>query len=150
MQAFEALGVARACFGIFWLLLWLISRLCCREFETLSANVPDRTRQHKGDIQGLFSLAACGVQGFVRGFLVCFDLYSLLQLWICLYMNFNYSLQGFQFVLLCHPCDVVAVLVDLQGFALEMLQGAMGGKSETLSVIYGFKYFYHFLKPLLR
>ena len=44
MQAFEALGVARICFGIFWLLLWLISWLCCREFETLSANVPDRTR----------------------------------------------------------------------------------------------------------
>ena len=45
MQAFEALGVARICFGIFWQLLALVSLgFVVEEFETLSANVTDRTR----------------------------------------------------------------------------------------------------------
>ena len=41
----QTLGVARACFGIFWQLLALVSLgFVVGEFEMLSANVPDRTR----------------------------------------------------------------------------------------------------------
>ena len=135
--------------------------LCCCELETLSANVTDRRSQHNGNIQGLFSFVACRVQGLLKGIFICFSFgfmfaqlclacFWIIQLWICLYMNFNYSLQGFALGLLCHPCDVVAVLVDLLGLCFRKSLGGYGGKAETLSVIQGFKYFYHFLKPLLR
>ena len=73
LKLLELLGYLLAlCFGIFWQLL----ATTLMKFETLSANVPDRTRQHKGDIQGLVSLAACRVQGFVRGFYVCLAYFS--------------------------------------------------------------------------
>lgn len=44
----KALGAARLSFGSSWILSWYLLAIALLKFETLSANVPDRTKKRKG------------------------------------------------------------------------------------------------------